>query len=128
MAGVRFRSAGLSGNYGFTVEVADSNGNVASKSLEIEVEPDWELTFNLSFNIIGNGTVTSNPPGIDCPGDCSESYPAGSQVTLTATPAPGSSFDGWIWFECSGTDDCVMTMWGDIVQVAYFSELPIQGR
>jgi hypothetical protein len=41
------------------------------------------------------GRVTSNPAGIDCPGDCSESFPSGISVTLTATPASGSRFVGW---------------------------------
>jgi hypothetical protein len=43
----------------------------------------------------GTGTVTSNPAGISCPGDCGEIYDARTVVTLTATAAPNSSFDGW---------------------------------
>jgi hypothetical protein len=41
----------------------------------------------------GSGTVTSNPPGIHCPGTCSGSFPG--SVTLTATPSSGSAFAGW---------------------------------
>ena len=48
----------------------------------------------------GSGTVTG--PGISCPGDCTETYPNGQQVTLTATPSGGSSFGGW-GGACSGT-------------------------
>lgn len=43
----------------------------------------------------GTGTVTSVPAGIDCGADCSESYAAGTAVTLTATPATGSTFTSW---------------------------------
>ena len=50
----------------------------------------------------GSGTVTSHPTGIDCGSDCSESYAFGSDVTLTATPDPGSVFAGW-----SGHTDCL---------------------
>src|SRR5262245_5270292 len=41
----------------------------------------------------GGGVVTAT--GINCGGDCSEPYPSGSSVTLTATPLSGSSFAGW---------------------------------
>lgn len=52
----------------------------------------------------GTGTVTSDLPGIDCGADCSEAYPTGSTVTLTATPDAGFSFSGWSGGSCSGTD------------------------
>src|SRR5262245_29682444 len=43
----------------------------------------------------GTGAVSSNPPGISCPSDCSESYPANKVVTLIATPGANSVFAGW---------------------------------
>jgi hypothetical protein len=43
----------------------------------------------------GSGTVTSNPAGIDCGTDCSESYESGTNVTLTASEDAGSTFTGW---------------------------------
>ncbi|MDQ3821722.1 MAG: S8 family serine peptidase [Actinomycetota bacterium] len=52
-------------------------------------------TLTVSKNGTGTGTVTSAPPGIDCGTDCSEVYPAGSSVTLTATAASGSHLSGW---------------------------------
>ena len=43
----------------------------------------------------GDGTVTSSPGGIDCGADCSHGYEDASRVTLTATPAAGSTFVSW---------------------------------
>jgi len=106
-------------NYSFIIEVADSAGNFASKSLEIQIHPNWDLVVNLSIGISGEGLVTSNPAGIDCPGDCTEPYPAGTQVTLTATPAPGSSFERWNWGSCDN-EECDVIMSGDIDITATF--------
>jgi pimeloyl-ACP methyl ester carboxylesterase len=68
-------------------------------------------TFNLTVSIDGPGagTVTSSPAGIVCGIDCSESYPENTVVSLTASPAAGSSFTGWS-SACSGTDSCTVTM------------------
>ena len=49
----------------------------------------------------GSGTITSSPAGINCSSDCSENYPSGTVITLTATAASGSTFAGW-----SGQADC----------------------
>jgi len=49
----------------------------------------------------GNGTVTSNPAGINCGSDCTDIYNYGTIVTLTPTPDTGSTFTGW-----SGNADC----------------------
>ena len=58
----------------------------------------------------GSGTVTSTPAGIDCGTDCSESYDYGTEVTLSAVAATGSTFAGWSGANCSGTGSCVVTM------------------
>ncbi|UJS25777.1 InlB B-repeat-containing protein [Thiothrix winogradskyi] len=63
------------------------------------------ITFNLAITKVGNGSVTSNPAGIDCGTDCAEAFrsmtPA-TAVTLTATPDTGYKFTGWTG-GCSGT-------------------------
>ena len=45
--------------------------------------------------------MTSSPGGINCGGDCSETYDDGTVVNLTASPQTGSVFSGW-----SGDSDC----------------------
>ena len=53
----------------------------------------------------GQGSVTSNPAGIACPGACKAELNSGAVVNLTATPASGSAFAGWSG-ACSGTGAC----------------------
>jgi hypothetical protein len=56
----------------------------------------------------GAGRVTSSPAGIDCGTDCSELYPPGTNVILTAAAAIGSDFVGWSG-ACTGRGACALT-------------------
>ena len=58
----------------------------------------------------GSGTVTSNPAGINCGSACSAGFPHGTDVTLTATPASGSTFVGWEGEGCPDTGTCTVEM------------------
>jgi hypothetical protein len=62
----------------------------------------------------GSGTVTGgggtpSGGGINCGSLCSATYVAGTNVTLTATAASGSTFAGWSG-ACSGTSTCTVSM------------------
>lgn len=67
----------------------------------------------------GSGSITSNPAGIACPGQCSVDFPADMSVTLTAAAGMGSTFTGW-GGACSGTGACVVTMSGARSVIATF--------
>jgi photosystem II stability/assembly factor-like uncharacterized protein len=57
----------------------------------------------------GSGLVTSQPAGISCGSACTASFDAATTVTLTATPAAGSVFAGWIGCRSSGPT-CTVSM------------------
>jgi hypothetical protein len=83
----------------------------ASRSFSVSTAGAAPTTHTLSVTKTGSGsgTVTSSPAGINCGSDCSQSYTEDTTVTLTATPAAGSSFSGWSG-ACSGTGPCEVTM------------------
>jgi hypothetical protein len=58
-------------------------------------------------------------PGISCGSDCSEIYPSGSSITLTAKPASGSRFAGWTGTGC-GTGTVRIT--GNMTCTATFNK------
>jgi len=76
------------------------------------VTANFELLRGLTVRRIGmgTGTVTSSPSGISCGADCSQSYPHGETVTLTASASTGSMFAGWSGGGCTGTGVCTLTM------------------
>lgn len=79
------------------------NLSAAAEFREVGVE-----SFTLTVSASENGIVTSSPLGIDCGNDCSQSYEANTEVTLTATPNEGFEFTSWSG-DCSGTS-CSLTM------------------
>ncbi|HWI51750.1 MAG TPA: S-layer homology domain-containing protein [Symbiobacteriaceae bacterium] len=53
-------------------------------------------SYNLTVNVIGAGTVTSGPEGINCSGgSCSASFTSGTVVTLTAAAGANAEFAAW---------------------------------
>lgn len=67
-------------------------------------------SFTLALTLTGNGSVRSQPAGIDCGATCSAPFPADSEVVLRATPAAGQVFSGW-GGACTGAGtSCTVTM------------------
>ena len=91
-------------------ELSEDESNNCSSGTELIVTdepPAAVLTVTKAGN--GFGQVTSAPPGIDCGSTCSAEFSDEAEITLTATPAPGSSFVGWSG-DCSGSGSCVLTL------------------
>jgi hypothetical protein len=110
----------------FDAFLSDSTDAVRESSAEIfigrVIANDVLLTVTKSGT--GSGTITSNPAGITCGADCSETYPSGTAVLLTPTAGAGSIFSGWSGGGCSGTDPCTVTPTSDVAVTATFSLLP----
>jgi hypothetical protein len=83
-----------------------------------------DQSHDLTVAVGGSGTVTSSPAGIDCPGDCFQGYAEGTAVTLTATPAAGSTFSVWSGNCLGPAPTCSLTMSGDRSVTAIFGPSP----
>ena len=82
------------------------------------------VTLSVTKSGAGAGTVSSAPAGITCGADCSESVAPGAQLTLTASPATGSTFAGWSG-GCSGTGTCTVTVNAATAVTATFNLVPM---
>lgn len=82
------------------------------------------LPKTLAVSINGGGRVTSEPAGIDCPGNCTETYSATSAATttvaLTAIASPGYRFETFSGDPlCSGSFNMSVSRQCDASFVAY---------
>ena len=92
-----------------TITATDRSGASASTTLTVR-----DQVGRVSLSVIragaGTGSVSSSPPGISCGTDCSEPYDSGTSVTLTASPASGSTFNGWNGCDAVSGAICTVTM------------------
>jgi RHS repeat-associated protein len=75
-------------------------------------------------NASSGGSVTSFPAGISCGVDCTQDYPAGTSVTLTASISNGT-FAAWESVSCAGGNSsptCTFTVSGPITAKAKFTQ------
>jgi hypothetical protein len=73
--------------------------NVTGDTLK-QCTADFEPIPQLRVAASPNGTVTSEPAGINCGATCAAPFVASTPVTLTATPAAGYRFDGFLETAC----------------------------
>lgn len=108
--------------YTATCQPSGANSS-ASITVNVQAQPTAGLTVIKS----GQGTVTSNPAGINCGSDCAENYPTNTSVTLTATPATGRIFTGWSVSgggSCPGRGTCSVVMTNPKTVTANFAVDP----
>ena len=93
-----------------TWDVRDSNNNSVSVTDNEFIMPDSDVTvsatfvqgYNVTLATPMNGSISANPAG----------GPAGTTITLTATPDLGYVFDSWVVFK-TGDLNTIVTVTGD---------------
>ncbi|QNF32475.1 glycoside hydrolase family 88 protein [Adhaeribacter swui] len=90
------------GTFPFTVKVTDTGSPVLTDEELVTVTVKPVPTYTLQVNVTTGGSVTKNPN--------QTSYPSGTTVTLTATPASGYRFTGWSGAATGTTNPLPITM------------------
>lgn len=88
--------AGGGGGSSFSSDPSATFATATSSTPSLKITPgvpEWTLTVTKAGS--GDGTVLSAPPGINCGVACSERYPEGTVVSLSATPTADSYVDGF---------------------------------
>ncbi len=101
-----------------------ANGTTAAASVSVLVTATPPTTRTLTVQVTGKGTVTSQPAGISCPGQCSAQFVSTDTVTLTPAPAAGSQFATW-GGACPAGATCKLVMDQDRTASATFTSIPI---
>jgi hypothetical protein len=87
-------------------------------------------TSPLTVVLTGEGTVESNPAGINCTSPAQEECTAEFEgtVTLTATPASGYTFAGWLGCKHTGPGTCTVTVDESMEVTAVFLKEGVEGQ
>lgn len=105
----------------FSVRLAGPVGAeiVKAEGVAIILDDDAPVeSFALGVSVEGPGGVTLEPSG--------GAYPAGTVVTLTAEPAPGSAFLGWSGDLGGAANPAALTMDAQRAVVAHFGAPPVE--
>ncbi|NLF57175.1 MAG: PASTA domain-containing protein [Candidatus Hydrogenedens sp.] len=106
--------------------------NAAGASCTVLMDTDREVTavfrlktFTLGMNAEGFGRVNARVTGyyLGCNMHCERQFPAGSMVSLTATPDSGQSFTGWDGVDTQDGTAATVFMDGEREVTAFFSSV-----
>jgi Divergent InlB B-repeat domain len=126
---VSYVDTGVTAGTAYCYRVRAVNGaGTSAYSNEACGSPAGSFTVTVAKTGTGAGTVTSTPAGITCGADCWEPYVSGALVTLSATPATGSTFSGWSGGGCSGTAACSLVGNSAVTVTATFAKAPTKKR
>ena len=108
-------------------------GSIGPEPVTLAKVTEGTGTIQIILGGTGQGTVTSDPAGIDCTigpdgptGTCEATFPAGTRVKLRAEPAANSTFDGWAPVNSCGRHPKAVVVEADHVHSCQpvFSRLP----
>lgn len=103
--------------YYYTVRAVDTS-NVETTNVS-QVSAKTTGMFGLSVNIIGNGSVNGT---VSCAtGTCASTQPSDTLITLTATAAGQSVFEGWTGDCMTTAETCILTMDAAKTVTAFFA-------
>jgi hypothetical protein len=91
--------------------------------------PTTPVNYQLTVKKTGNGTINSDPNGINCGSNCSANFESGKTITLTAAPAADSTFVSWSGCTAVAANplQCTVTMSKAQAVTATFAVIPTTG-
>jgi len=124
---IHFKALGNTGiaNIGLSVStLADDNGTTigtpSGQGATVTILTP-QHTLSVTVNPSNGSTVAGN--GINCPGDCSETYDKGTNVTLTATPNNSFVLDHWSGCDSTNGNQCTISMNSNKSVNVYFNAI-----
>gem|GEM_PF-5136456 len=107
------------------VVTMDGDKTVQAMFETVAVVEEW--TLEVSTTGPGEGTVTIEPPGINCAGYCSETFADGKEVTLKAEADEDFKFSRWYGACTSSDSECHIIMDSNKSAIAEFTvvNLPV---
>jgi len=112
----------------FTVSDEKNGTDAETVSIIVQAAPIVSHVLTVQKRGAGQGTVASSPAGINCGTTCPSeisSFEEGTEVTLSASAAPGSTFAGWTGGCVSSSVTCVFTLTAATTATANFDLLPV---
>lgn len=113
----------MPGTHYFRVRATNNGGSSAPSNTAVVtvMPPSHVLTVMKAGQ--GVGTIVSAPVGISCGTDCSEPYPQGTSVVLSANAQSGSAFSSWTGCPTPAGNTCSVLLNAPITVTATFDVL-----
>jgi uncharacterized repeat protein (TIGR01451 family) len=119
LAGTTSAAPGTTANIA-TVTSTSFDPNLTNNQTSTSIRVS-DMLYALTITKGGNGEGTVSGAGFSCGNNCTPAFFEQTKITLTALPAAGSAFYGWLGSGCSGKGNCEVTMNGAKTVQAVFN-------